>query len=847
MDQPLRCEFSPALATVVGSSTGGETTTAFRTIVWDGLSSPHELEGVPLAIRTQRPVSEPVFRTVQSNTGGQSRQVLVNEPSAGQNLHLGPNQQRPSLWIDFASPQRAVGLEYGYEPLPDTPRDELIPEGLLLIAYNTEGVEITRSHGGVSGAGVGTVLASNDFAQIGVHDKDGQIRTVELRFTREHPNRIDGDGVFLHEPQVVSRIWFEPLPPAVVKQGVLGIDVNWTPNTPGVLGDAPLSTLYPDLTQAPIELPFKTDSAVAFVRGYSLKFADYQARPVDHLSAGIEIAQANRTITLTPVGHIGTPTAANAPFRLIVYYTLVAWDSSQVELRTATADERRTTSTTENSGFAHFIDPCPGCGALFAGLQRMDFSLPRPRELEVWQFMQGYQRGFAAPVMVNNSLANGAWSIYSRIIPDGNPGYTHTIAGAVLSGRGLRLGVDDVSDLEVADRQRVRASETVNEFPITSLRVGPRAAESFVYPISERSSLGWSWPVTGDIAFLSLGMFNFSPEGPLSSVSIEARAEYYNGRILDWQLGLGLSATSLIVPDSGRLAMGLPVFGAIQRHDALDEPTIEATPLVIADAPVGCSTGVSAQAGSLRNRGRGQALIREVETGSGADDHLFEYQFEWRGQHLTLDDLRDRLPLQLRPGEALLVRAVYAPDRAAGTTGTSLPPHHATIDFHTAHPAYPNVRMSVSGRTTGPVTGNAQGSWQPVMLDFGFVPVGQELTLDAVLVSTGSRPLCVTQMSLLDNTKGFRFVPGPQADPARRTVRVTFTSAPSGLRGIAAELGRGGSTELIAQTNAGTLRLALAGNILSVSRGPSSGTPVPQPDIPVCMTPEDYFRGCRNP
>jgi len=343
----------------------------------------------------------------------------------------------------------------------------------------------------------------------------------------------------------------------------------------------------------------------------------------------------------------------------------------------------------------------------------------------------------------------------------------------------------------------------------------------------------------GDAAFLSLGIFGFKPEGPIQEVSVEARAEAYNGRILDWQLGLGLSTTSLIEPTRQQLAQALPVFGAIKRNDQLDQPLLEASPLIIRGATVGCSTGVSMQAGSLHNRGLGQALIQDVVRGTGADEDLFEYDFEWRGQHLTLDDLRNRLPLQLRSGEELLVRAAYTPDRAAGTPGTALEPHHAILDFRTAHPGSPNTRLAVSGSTAGPATGTARGVWQPAMLNFGSVPVGQEVTMAATLVSMGNIPLCVRQMSLVDNARGFRFAYGPQAGAQRFDVRVTFTSVPAGSRGPLTELGRGGSTELIADTNAGTLRLPLAGNIL--------GIPPPQPPIPVCMTPEDYFRGCRNP
>lgn len=47
-----------------------------------------------------------------------------------------------------------------------------------------------------------------------------------------------------------------------------------------------------------------------------------------------------------------------------------------------------------------------------------------------------------------------------------------------------------------------------------------------------------------------------------------------------------------------------------------------------------------------------------------------------------------------------------------------------------------------------------------------------------------------------------------------------------------------GETELIAETNAGKIVLPIKANVLT--------TATPTPEIPVCETDDDYFRGCRE-
>ncbi len=126
----FECQFSPALATVAGANVGPSARNpdtpaglGFRTIPWDtgAFQSPNEVPGLQFAVRVSHPWSNPLLKQVEhvdaADVHDTTQTLLVNEGFPGPGLELRPGEYRPSLWIDFETPQRAVGIEYGYEKL----------------------------------------------------------------------------------------------------------------------------------------------------------------------------------------------------------------------------------------------------------------------------------------------------------------------------------------------------------------------------------------------------------------------------------------------------------------------------------------------------------------------------------------------------------------------------------------------------------------------------------------------------------------------------------------------------------------------------------------------------------
>jgi hypothetical protein len=341
-----------------------------------------------------------------------------------------------------------------------------------------------------------------------------------------------------------------------------------------------------------------------------------------------------------------------------------------------------------------------------------------------------------------------------------------------------------------------------------------------------------SWPVPGDVAFLGLGQFQFKPEGPLRELEIEVRGTDYDRDWMGWEIGAAIAVDPAI---SGGVTwpfgtpflhewFGFPVFGAVERKSRWARPKLSVQHLVF-DGTVGL-VARSKRFGFIRNVGDAPVILSGFSKGTTPEDELFEYYFFIPGRVALAshggkrlhgpdpDALADVLPIRLWPGEGLLIDGLYSPRVLSHTIPAGNFKQHGHLSFRTNSSLYPYpVEVTAIGAATRP---DAKGEWQPGILDFGSVPVGESQTLSAALASTGTTPLLINEFRLEDPDLGFSFSFSPlgpiEADAL--LVLVTYTAQVGGRANL-----RGVHTRLIADTNAGLIYLRLLGRPIPAPAG----------------------------
>ncbi|MGH8671942.1 MAG: hypothetical protein ACREUA_07895, partial [Burkholderiales bacterium] len=433
--------------------------------------------------------------------------VVVNESSPGRTLELGANELRPSLWIDFDSPRRAVGIEYSYVRA----MGGIDPSGVKLIAYDRAGRFIIGTDG--KGCIVGrdglppqgsscaplplprTYVDDNEMDQrIGVRDAAGNITTVELRFDYAKADSLppEGPGRRIIEPQVIARIWHEALPPAAVLQDLVGTELRSPGDVPGegVFSFAPFEETYRvPLGPRSFRLPYRFDRAAAFLRGFRFEALDSSPHEVSTLEAGITqndfmfVPGVGEEVTITPAGAVRSV----LPFRVVPYFTLVAWDSEQASLSFSTSStEPRSAHDIQQDilhgdRHSHVIFDRAG-ERLFAGMQRLKLKMiGGADELDDLWVVPGQQRGIGDPTIDSFSLSRipghgTLWSFVSRLETPDERDHSLLVDGALLAGAfgSLRLGADDTSGLPAADRH---ATRRVTESFAVATGFDPRAPQ----------------------------------------------------------------------------------------------------------------------------------------------------------------------------------------------------------------------------------------------------------------------------------------------------------------------------------------------------------------------------------
>jgi hypothetical protein len=154
--------------------------------------------------------------------------------------------------------------------------------------------------------------------------------------------------------------------------------------------------------------------------------------------------------------------------------------------------------------------------------------------------------------------------------------------------------------------------------------------------------------------------------------------------------------------------------------------------------------------------GSDQSLWLTSGQEGGAQPEEFLFEVEYRGNMFLLEELAQHAPLELLPGEELIVGGRFLPSVPAPPGA----PRSAWVDFAASDARWPSIRVHATGLT---VAEDAAGHVLPEVIHFGFVdfqtsnhPLGFPVR-NGFLGSNGQTPLLIESLSLTDPAIGFSF------------------------------------------------------------------------------------------
>jgi hypothetical protein len=828
----FECQFHPALRSMVS---------------WEEMtpeSSPNEKPGLGFTVVPSWPESVPllqnmrvtVLRRFESAKGISEERipgdhtVLVNAVDEDYRF---PNPQAPwpPLTIVFDEPQRAVGLEYGFNGQDE---EGISAYGFKLVAYDRQGLEITAASsdgGGPATESLGKQIRLRPgeiFHRIGVRHDRGDIKMVKLVVTGDREGEIGAPGQPIRTPQIIHKVWHEPLPAAAVTQEHVEIVRSVAPPA----GVGPASVVK--------TLPFGCDQCVVLLRGFKVAFLDGQPHPIRGLRLELDVRNEDREIYIAPSNRSGLLTSTPYPPQSVkLYYTLLAWDSRQVDLRQVpisggiwfgqgwgAANEAIRPSPPE---ILRVPDPCGGqsCGLLFGAFTSIDIRFAT-RNLERLMVDCGWPLRVPSEKAIHWPVAVRVWDTQYIIFS-----YHWKVHGVILTGPGLTLspfgvGIDifpraeefgpvldpgEASPLSPGNDPRTR--RVGGSFPFSDpcgVRPPPENDDHFVLNTAEVTDFGVAWPLEAQMAFPVLrGFITDFENNPVRELELEFHSRSYDGTVMDWEFGSGRSGDEPDSEDCFPLGGRLGFAGVIARRQ--HQQTVLWVQDGIFDAAPGFVSLSPSRFGALHNQGPGNVLITGLTVG-GPEAERFNLVLgklhpgipPWGeglppsgGVLFTVDQFYQQQPLRLVPGQALFVGGSYYTETE--TPGT------AWLDVVTNLPEQRLMRIIMTGR---PIAVHPSGNWLPPHCFFGNVQTGRLRRMNTLISSDGQTPLLVNSLSLANQQAGFSILsPGVTNFPARRQIdagaswMIPVFFAPAAAGDF--------NTQALAETNAGTMTITLEG------------------------------------
>lgn len=812
-DDEFPCEFNPALGAVVD---------------WESLNDgddPNTLASSEFTLMTTDPRCRPVVRELELEIDENDVPQPVASHKAVVNCWEDPppqdiNQPRPSLFVTFDRPQRAVGLSFSY--IPDANRQgDISSEGVELIAYDIDGQEITRSHGRnltSNRFNPRWIRGGQAFNRIGVRSRDGAIMYVELRFGYDLQHKDDGPGELVREPQLIYRVWHEPFPSAAVLQGEIEVEEHG----------------HNSETVESQRLPFGCDKAMVFLRGFKAEYPD-EPHPMDKLH--VEVTLAGISNGSARVRLRGSFHGEEHPdYLLRAYYSLVAWDSQEMELFPVSIHGGVRRSDTTHA-VMETIDPCPvpavlrslnadveSCRELAHGMTGFLISYPEPSEPEEI-FIQ------ADDPQRSGQLSGGSPRVIQEVEFDAPSDDDDEISwryhGKVLAGPSLAsfghitlqrdalraAGTEPTDEVILLDEGGTEHSQGTGPRP-------PKGHDWHFYRTYTLNGVERDLAVTmeADMAFAALGHVMMEVDNEPQQLECEIWGAQYDGRTFQFKRGGGISTEEPTDYDQDHSISFMPTVIGLRRKRQAAQVRLFTRDLRFDGVVEGTFVQEASQTGAIQNRGTRSVLITAgVRSGPHAgdfyvllakvarqiryDNWMFE-RLERQGDIFSLYDLPGLSPIRLDPGETLIVSA-NAFIQGGGE-------RRAVVEFTTNDPLMPVVPIDMVARV---VESEAYGLLLPEQINYHQVQVGQQRDRNALVISAGPTPLLITDLAMAHNNQGFTFeVFGTynppntyQVNPGEmwpdQYIRIRFEPPGVGVF----------STSLNVQTNAGLLQLQLNG------------------------------------
>ncbi len=607
------CAFHPLLRSIVD---------------WEGMAdgaSANAQPGLGFTVVPTSSVSAAIVRRLESttvwpNTTGAAGEgapgaysVLINAMMAGEELPA--DQSWPDLLLVFDQSQSEVGFEYGFIDPTGTLGDIDAPEAVRLLAYDVDGTEIARMRPGGPAFFMRETLKPGNFKSLfGVRSEHGNIVAVRLQFLRAvtpgegraNPEGDDGPapGVPLRLPQIVYRVWHEAFPPAAVLEEKATIRFS---------GAAMSHAQYQGT------LPFHCDQVAAFLRGFRFTFLDGEPHPIPGPSVTLRVVRNGQWIEVFADGYFGF----EHDFELVTYFSLVAWDSSLVDLGVTFcqfgASEERSEED-RRPELKHVKQPDPGGGGtspVFAGVMGFTLNVGEPDHIERFAM-------FTTTAGHRPATSELDWPVTFAYSPTEDEHLRWNIAGTFLTGESLRLsggfdmevagttpaeptalevigailfppaaplviwdianggpdwdwlrphdpsppprGSGDVTVAQPFWELRLRQSEgTAPTAPFVAPWSGPRPPGEWSLSSAQVKDLSLEVPVRADMAFVALRGFAFAVDDEVRQLEVEVSAAHFDGTWIRWRTAAGVSTESDPgSPDEGHVFGVWPQFAAIE-------------------------------------------------------------------------------------------------------------------------------------------------------------------------------------------------------------------------------------------------------------------------------------------
>ena len=716
-------------------------------VTWDAMpldSDANNHPNIPFFIYSSEPGHRPrvVHRTIQSDDesgtlkpGRASRQVVILEAPEGYEQE--PGKQRPHLVIHFDEPQRAVGLSFGFDSdLEDGL--SIASEYCRLIAYKSDGTRITESTAGQLPSGrqnVRQVPAGHGAVHIGVTSREAEICYVELEFS-QFDDGIDGNPpTFIPYPQLISRVWYEPFPPCVVKQDSLSVVSKSNQSI---------------IIRKSFDIPYHCDRALVALRGFGLKFMDAAAE-IKGLSVGAAIDSfTEESFRVTGTLEVQTEEALDIDVR--VDLALLAWESSRMDLSVGNAYNINGQTDPETP------NPCALDGATcteFSSLLK-HFKFSNDEYVEVDELTLISHQPF--PSGTGSTMS---WQV-DTVFDGADEDSLRTMAISSIIGGTSMFNVHLIStEVYEGESSNPNAGENLILTGPTLFKgeMGAHFRQKGTYFkfFGDETSHPVGVALQADMCMLALGEFSFFPEDEIHQIDVEVFGQKFDGEQFFFQFGIGTATDPEATDDLFPWGVGMQLVGLKERKKRVRSIRVQdvvfdrATPNAISLAP--------SQVGMIINDGPDPLVITDLHVeGAGADRFrligavLPTFQateirnLGFSPQSFHLEEFNQRSPVIVHAGEKLLIGGAVFP-----TDDHDL---SMTLVAVTNDALHPTLNLSV---TASVVPSQAQAEPLPHSMDFGQVPVGQTRSKNLLLASIGVDPLLLSAMTLESHTDSFKY------------------------------------------------------------------------------------------